>query len=664
LLDCGYAGGDNRSFGAHSSRGDAVKITRLHIQEWRNFRDISFEIPEEISLVCLVGENGTGKSNLLELIGGSAHHFGISAGIESHRGNPFEQPHSISLTLSLGRRAEELLGQALQTHPQWPHWDRTITLTRSWNGQGHPQAEISAGGIGQLYQHPFADNIVQSLSQAKETHYLFLDADRSYPSVDIQAHAYVDALKQNWDTLRRQLAFRTSRTMYDDWLRFFLARETQQATKLMQAWRHAKETGETPPDFIDPFASYKTSLRQVLPHLTFVGADTERMTLLFDTAGVRLRFSHLSGGEREIAFLVGQIERFQLRRGFLLVDEPELHLNPDLVRAWVTFLRDTVQDGQVWIATHSLEAAEVAGRDATLVMERDRDTRLVRSVTPLRDRPVLATLAGALGSPAFSLSQLRFVFVEGDRETNERERFHKLCGGPEKNRFMEAGNGRAVLRKLAGVQQLAEQTDQQLHVGAVLDRDYKTDVQVEELTKNAAVFVLGCHEVENLFLHPDALARLLARAGNDHGQVSQLLCDASDHFAGAWILHSATADNSFRDMPQSMRQEAWQTRWASVQPDISAFAGKMSQLYESVDTSQSSRLHSAVVSAARRYEAVRVSQNLWKVTMGKQAMRPVAVSLGFKDAETLEKHVLELWRSGDVSEPSELLALRDFVSRL
>lgn len=62
--------------------------------------------------------------------------------------------------------------------------------------------------------------------------------------------------------------------------------------------------------------------------------------------------------------------------------EPELHLNADLVRAWVSYLKGTVKTGQIWIATHSLEAVEVAGQTATFVLERDD---LADSVTEFLD---------------------------------------------------------------------------------------------------------------------------------------------------------------------------------------------------------------------------------------------------------------------------------------
>jgi predicted ATPase len=75
--------------------------------------------------------------------------------------------------------------------------------------------------------------------------------------------------------------------------------------------------------------------------------------LVFDCVGDQLKFEDLSDGEREIAFLVGQIDEFRLTRGLRPLDEPELHLNPDLFRAWLEFIVEGVSDGQVWIATHA-----------------------------------------------------------------------------------------------------------------------------------------------------------------------------------------------------------------------------------------------------------------------------------------------------------------------
>ena len=94
-----------------------------------------------------------------------------------------------------------------------------------------------------------------------------------------------------------------------------------------------------------------------------------------------------------------------------------------------------METGQIWLATHSLEAVEAAGQRATFVLERNEETRSVNTLARLDTRPVLSALSRAVGTPAFSISQLLFVFVEGEESVGERERFRKLADAPQNVRF-------------------------------------------------------------------------------------------------------------------------------------------------------------------------------------------------------------------------------------
>jgi hypothetical protein len=188
---------------------------------------------------------------------------------------------------------------------------------------------------------------------------------------------------------------------------------------------------------------------------------------LFNTTGLELSFNQLSGGEREIAFLVGQIDRFGLREGLFLLDEPELHLNSDLIRSWVEYLTGTVETGQIWLATHSLEAVEAAGKNACFVLERDETTRKVNKLTRLDSLPVVAALSRAVGTPAFSIAKLRFAFIEGEEEVGERERFRKLAGTPPDIRFMEGGSCTDVVRRVASIQTLAKESGAEIRIGGI-----------------------------------------------------------------------------------------------------------------------------------------------------------------------------------------------------
>jgi hypothetical protein len=124
----------------------------------------------------------------------------------------------------------------------------------------------------------------------------------------------------------------------------------------------------------------------------------------------------LSGRRARDHLSHGQVERFQLRLGLLLLDEPELHLNSELLRTWLSYLRNSVEDGQVWIGTHALEAVEAAGLGSSFFYSDQETVSFVR-------RPRYGIRLRSALSPAPSLACSRFVLVEDERLARERERF-------------------------------------------------------------------------------------------------------------------------------------------------------------------------------------------------------------------------------------------------
>ena len=642
-----------------------MRILSLHISKWRNFRDVEICVPEDSTLVCLVGENGTGKSNILELISAAANQLGISPGIENSRGNPFAEEHEVCLEVRLDNSLFERLPQdyIAACKKNGLQWNGVVSLSSKRTADGQHRETKIAGGHGDESQRTqLASMLCELLRQEKETNYLSLDADRSYPPMQVPPHLYAEALGRDWETMQWQKnrAFVPTRAMYDEWLQYFLAKESQDATKHFKEERRAAEQHGPRPEFADGFRPYKEALQGVLPHLKFVGVDAQQKTLVFDSAGLELRFNKLSGGEREISFIIGQIDRFKLRRGFLLIDEPELHLNPDLLRNWVAYLRDTIETGQVWIGTHSLEAVETAGPNSTFVLERTQDKRLVEKIATLSTRPVLAVLSAAVGSPAFSLRNLRFVYVEGDRQGRERDRFFRLYGDSRFVRFIEGGGCEEIAKKLRAVRELAEHTDEQLCVGGILDHDFRTDELLAEQLKNSPLFVLPVHEVENYFLHPSALSVIANRSGVGT-PVTQILVKCADRFAGLWIANRAMIRlPAAGDLHRTLRQAAGELTWSVIDGDRGAALDKILSV-AGTEPHETARLLQESVDA---YAALRASDNLWIHCMGKEVLGVMPRELGLQSVEALEQNVLACWKDGHAQRPEELTSISKYIDSL
>ncbi|MYF47958.1 MAG: AAA family ATPase, partial [Candidatus Dadabacteria bacterium] len=521
-----------------------MRIRDIKIQKWRNFEDISIEIPDDAGLVCIVGANGTGKSHLLELIASCAHRLGLSQGVDIPRGDPFNDPHQFSLRFYLAEGISDAVDTGLTDNTLFPNWDRTLVIKSSREESGRTSISIEAGGITDPNARiTFAQAVINQLMKSKDVHFLSLDANRAYPKKIIHSNELAQAYEIDWAGIEytKGRSFRTTTTLYDEWIKFFLASENQAGTDLVRETRKARMVGKQDPSFEDHFKPYKEALQTVLPHVVFTGVNSRKKMLLFDTTGLELSFDQLSGGEREIAFLIGQMDRFGLRQGLFLLDEPELHLNADLVRSWVGYLMGTVQEGQIWLATHSLEAVETAGPEATFVLERNDQTRKVDKSDRLDKLPVLSALSRSVGTPAFSISKLRFVFIEGEENLGERERFGSLTGFKEDTRFIECGSCNEVLRRISTVISLAKASGEPIRVGGVVDRDFRSDAEINKIEAENGLFVLPVHEIENFYLHPQTVDALLNRNGVEGVIALDLIRNAADTRAGSWIFQKITS---------------------------------------------------------------------------------------------------------------------------
>lgn len=116
-----------------------MRIVNLAIGHWRNFSEIEMSPAPDSSLVCVTGDNGTGKSNILELLATAAVQLGLSPTVVQRRGELSQEPHSYSVTLRLNETPSELLGS-----DQWDTlrqggmeaWDQTITLRSEVSDDG------------------------------------------------------------------------------------------------------------------------------------------------------------------------------------------------------------------------------------------------------------------------------------------------------------------------------------------------------------------------------------------------------------------------------------------------------------------------------------------------------------------------------------------------
>lgn len=265
-----------------------MKIAEISVGTWRHFRNIKFTISPDAPLVCLVGANGSGKSQLLELIAACAFRVGLSPGTSAPRGDPFSESSEFYVTFQIPEGTFPGLDEALNSNPQvieqLSGWNRKVTVGKI-SGQ-----EIRRAGDDDT-RTQLASSIQLFLSISQEIHYLALDADRSYPRMQVQSHELGSIFDRDWKTTGKQSSFQVTRTLYEEWFKYLIARESAENNNFVSNTRLARERNEPDPVFKDHFLGYKNSLQKVLPHLIFKGVNSQTREIKFDSTGMDPAFT-------------------------------------------------------------------------------------------------------------------------------------------------------------------------------------------------------------------------------------------------------------------------------------------------------------------------------------------------------------------------------------
>ena len=200
----------------------------------------------------------------------------------------------------------------------------------------------------------------------------------------------------------------------------------------------------------------------------------------------------------------------------VVFDEPDVFLHADLQRKLVRFL--TQKYRQTIIATHSLEIISDVPPENIIVV--DRESKKSDAAPTL---PAVQTVIDNLGgSNNLQLMRLwnakRCIFVEGD-DMDFLDIFHSKLYRDSENPLKSIPNiplggggnwqhavGAAIGFKNAG--------DEKISAYCFLDRDYKTDDEVDEIERKARAKGLELvfwkrKEIENYVLVPDAIRRLI-----------------------------------------------------------------------------------------------------------------------------------------------------------
>jgi predicted ATPase len=280
----------------------------------------------------------------------------------------------------------------------------------------------------------------------------------------------------------------------------------------------------------DPWEPLRELTHNLLPHLRFAKIDATNRSVVLCLWSVHgssalVDLDDLSSGEKSIVQMFYPLVERQIRAILadivntaaietpsdiaVLIDEPELHLHPNLQLKVLDYLRvlSSVEGVQVIVATHSPTMVEYASFEELYLLrpveliERDAN-QLVRIAS---DDEKLALLRDVFGNTSNITAMQPIVVVEGSSDTYrgkvvpDRKLYRALHPGFDAVTVV-AGGGKAESRSLVrALNSLLPELSSQLRAYALLDRD------LEAGSHDPSTKLLPVSMIENLLLDPDSI---------------------------------------------------------------------------------------------------------------------------------------------------------------
>jgi predicted ATPase len=318
--------------------------------------------------------------------------------------------------------------------------------------------------------------------------------------INLDARAFEDQ--------RRQQRLYNSNTKYQNV-------KTQLASSYLRALI-AKESSGGASELDDLNQTLQELFGTFFPDKEYLGArPTPSGNLEFP---VRLRtgeehdIDELSSGEKEILYGYLQLRNSTPKNSVILLDEPELHLNPRLLQGFTDFYHrhlGKAQGNQLWLVTHSDTLLQQAvgnlqyavyhmlpistegdeGNQALEVLADDDVERvtlsLVGDLATYRPHGKVVILEGE-GPDGFDVSVVRRLFPDFDRRVN----------------LVSGGNKKHVRDLYAVLEAAAKEAGIRNRFYAVVDRDFGPSRTPLE---GASEFTWDVYHIENYLLDPGSL---------------------------------------------------------------------------------------------------------------------------------------------------------------
>ena len=294
--------------------------------------------------------------------------------------------------------------------------------------------------------------------------------------------------------------------------------KTQMATEFVLQTLRGKGGEEQREPLSD---TLKDLFRRFFPGKEFEGIKTnDKGELEFTVTvadGKKHDINDLSSGEKEIVFGYLRLRNSTQRHSIILLDEPELHLNPKLIQGLPQFYQKHIGealDNQIWAVTHSdaflREAIGSPGTRVYHMKEVNREEAGNNQIHEIkREEEGQEAVLELIGDIAGYRPGGKIVIFEGENSEFDIRLTGKLFPRYERKMNFLSGGNKSTVRRLHQALETQEGGKGKGRIFSIVDRDGAGRVQdSEELGR----FTWDVYHIENYLLDESVILDVLQKS--------------------------------------------------------------------------------------------------------------------------------------------------------
>ena len=446
--------------------------------------------------------------------------------------------------------------------------------------------------------------------------------------------------------------------------------KTQMATEfVLQTLR--EKGGEKQRELLSE--TLKELFRRFFPGKEFEGVKTNKKgELEFAVTvgdGKKHDINDLSSGEKEILFGYLRLRNSAQRQSIILLDEPELHLNPKLIQGLPQFYQKHIGEAlenQIWTVTHSdaflREAIGSAGTRVYHMKEVQKEEAGNNQVHEIRrEEEGQEAVLELIGDIAGYRPGGKIVIFEGENSEFDIRMTGKLFPRYERKMNFVSGGNKSTVRRLHQALEAQEGGTGKGRVFSIVDRDGSGQLEDGEETGR---FTWDMYHIENYLLDERVILDVLQKSTisetgfEKSNEVEEELREIAKEQMDDLVEH-AVREKAHRAITGAIRLKGERKTGEGAGTVVSRRVSEAIERLTADSKKELSPEELDKVAKARRATLERaIEQNKWKKEFrGREILKVFASRYGGMRYETMRDMIINTMADGNHRPPGMLRIL-------